>query len=56
MEVPNPIPEEQQRELFKSMLEERRQAKPNDRAEKKKIDEEKAILKKFIRAESIPKF
>ncbi|KAJ4832861.1 hypothetical protein Tsubulata_028621 [Turnera subulata] len=49
-----PIPEEQQRELFKWILEEKRKVKPKDREEKKRIDEEKAILKQFIRSESIP--
>lgn len=50
-----PIPEDQQRELFKWVLEEKRKVKPKDLEEKKRIDEEKAILKQFIRAESIPK-
>lgn len=49
-----PIPEDQQRELYKWMLEERRKVKPRDAEEKKSIDEEKAILKQFIRAKSIP--
>ncbi|KAI3455548.1 hypothetical protein Pfo_012211 [Paulownia fortunei] len=49
-----PIPEDQQRELFKWMLEEKRKVKPRDAEEKKRIDEEKAILKQFIRAKSIP--
>ncbi|ONK76592.1 uncharacterized protein A4U43_C03F29910 [Asparagus officinalis] len=49
-----PIPEHEQRELYKWVLEERRKVKPRDSAEKKKIDEEKALLKKFIRAESLP--
>ncbi|KAF5744807.1 protein STU1-like [Tripterygium wilfordii] len=49
-----PIPEDQQRELFKWMLEEKRKVKPKDPEEKKHIDEEKAILKQFIRAKSIP--
>lgn len=49
-----PIPEDQQRELYKWMLEERRKVKPRDAEEKKRIDEEKAILKQFIRAKSIP--
>ncbi|KAF7806720.1 putative transmembrane protein [Senna tora] len=50
-----PIPEEEQREIFKWMLEEKRKMKPKDPEEKKKIDEEKAILKQFLRKESIPK-
>ncbi|XP_030969008.1 uncharacterized protein LOC115989457 [Quercus lobata] len=49
-----PIPEDQQRELFKWMLEEKRKIKPKDPEEKKRIDEEKAILKQFIRAKPIP--
>ncbi|CAI9767154.1 unnamed protein product [Fraxinus pennsylvanica] len=49
-----PIPEDQQHELFKWMLEERRRMKPTDPEEKKRIDEEKALLKQFIRAKSIP--
>jgi hypothetical protein len=35
-------------------LEEKRKIKPKDREEKKQIDEEKAILKQFIRAKSNP--
>ncbi|XP_004235604.1 uncharacterized protein [Solanum lycopersicum] len=54
MIVREPIPENQQRELFKWMLEEKRRIKPKDQEEKKRIDEEKAILKHFIRAKSIP--
>ncbi|KAI4355519.1 hypothetical protein L6164_004283 [Bauhinia variegata] len=49
-----PIPESQQRELFKWILEEKRKLKPKDPEEKRRIDEEKAILKQFIRAKSIP--
>ncbi|KAJ4951340.1 hypothetical protein NE237_028172 [Protea cynaroides] len=49
-----PIPEDQQRELYKWMLEEKRKIKPKDQEEKKRIDEEKAILKQFIRSKSIP--
>ncbi|KAJ7955883.1 Beta-mannosyltransferase [Quillaja saponaria] len=56
MKVRDPIPEEQQRELFKWMLEEKRKIKTKDPVEKKKIDEEKAILKQFLRAESVPTF
>lgn len=52
--VLEPIPEQQQRELFKWMLEEKRKIKAKDPDEKKRIDEEKAILKQFIRAKSIP--
>ena len=50
----DPLPENQQRELFKWLLEEKRKVKPKDSEEKKRIDEEKAILKQFIRAKSIP--
>ncbi|CAO2824569.1 unnamed protein product [Amaranthus hypochondriacus] len=52
--VQEPIPEQQQRELFKWMLDEKRKIKTKDPEEKKRIDEEKAILKQFIRAKSIP--
>jgi len=51
-----PIPEELQREIFQWMLEEKRKLKPKDPVEKKQIDEEKAILKQFLRAKSIPNF
>ena len=54
MKLPEPIPESQQRELFKHILEEKRKVKPKDPEEKKRLDEEKAILKQFIRAKSIP--
>ncbi|XP_038898399.1 uncharacterized protein LOC120086050 [Benincasa hispida] len=54
VKVREPIPVDQQRELFKWILEEKRKIKPKDREEKKRIDEEKAILKQFIRAKSIP--
>ncbi|XP_059645631.1 uncharacterized protein LOC132287137 [Cornus florida] len=50
----DPIPENQQRELFKWLLEEKRKVKPKNPEEKKRIDEEKAIIKQFIRAKSIP--
>lgn len=49
-----PIPEDQQRELFKWILEEKRKIKPRDAKEKQKIDEEKALLKNLIRSKSIP--
>ncbi|KAJ6815982.1 WAS/WASL-interacting protein family member 3 [Iris pallida] len=49
-----PVPEHEQRELFKWILEEKRKVKPRDSLEKKKIDEEKALLKQVIRAKSIP--
>lgn len=51
-----PIPEDEQRELFKWILEEKRKIEPKDRKEKKQIDQEKAILKQFIRADKLPKF
>ncbi|KAL2338716.1 hypothetical protein Fmac_013162 [Flemingia macrophylla] len=56
VQIQAPIREEQQRELFKWMLEEKRKVKPKNPEEKKQIDEEKAILKHFLRAKSIPKF
>ncbi|KNA08131.1 hypothetical protein SOVF_165400 [Spinacia oleracea] len=52
--VRKPIPEQQQREVFKWMLEEKRKIKTKDPEEKKQIDEEKTILKQFLRAKSIP--
>ena len=54
VKVRQPIPEDQQRELFQWMLEEKRKIKPKDSQEKKQIDEDKAILKQFIRAKSVP--
>ncbi|CAI9262227.1 unnamed protein product [Lactuca saligna] len=49
-----PIPIDEQIELFKWILEEKRKVKTKDPQEKKRIDEEKAILKQFIRSKSIP--
>ncbi|KAK8465064.1 hypothetical protein PHAVU_010G139500 [Phaseolus vulgaris] len=49
-----PIPENQQRELLKWILEEKRKIKPKDAEEKQKIDEEKALIKNLIRSKSIP--
>ncbi|PON96136.1 WAS/WASL-interacting family protein [Trema orientale] len=49
-----PISENQQRELFKWILEEKRKVKTKDPEEKKRVDEEKDILKQFIRAKSVP--
>ncbi|XP_075491036.1 uncharacterized protein LOC142529393 [Primulina tabacum] len=49
-----PIAEDQQRELYKWLLEERRKIEPEDGEEEKRIEEEKAILKQFIRAKFIP--
>ena len=54
VKLQEPIPEDQQRELFKWMLEEKRKIKPKDPEDKKHIDEEKAILKQFIRVKPIP--
>ena len=50
-----PVPADQQREIFKWILEEKRKVKPQNRQEKKRTDEEKAILKEFIRSETVPK-
>ncbi|KAH1100751.1 hypothetical protein GLYMA_13G103700v4 [Glycine max] len=55
VKVQAPIPEEQC-EIFQWMLEEKRKLKPKNPLEKKQIDEDKAILKHFLRAKSIPKF
>ncbi|CAJ1950967.1 unnamed protein product [Sphenostylis stenocarpa] len=49
-----PIPENQQRELLKWILEEKRKVKPKDAEEKQKIDDEKALIKTLIRSKSIP--
>ncbi|XP_078439487.1 uncharacterized protein LOC144709738 [Wolffia australiana] len=49
-----PIAVSEQRELFKWILEEKRRVKPSSPAEKNKLNEEKALLKEFIRAESVP--
>ncbi|GAU27430.1 hypothetical protein TSUD_356660 [Trifolium subterraneum] len=49
-----PIPENQQRELFKWILEEKRKIKPKDAEEKRRIDEEKALLKNLLQSKSIP--
>ncbi|KAL2929976.1 Protein strawberry notch-like protein 1 [Bienertia sinuspersici] len=54
MKVHEPISEDEQRDLFKWILNEKRKAKPRNRDEKRRIDEEKSILKQFIRADSIP--
>ena len=54
VELWEPSPEDQQCKLFKWMLEEKRKVKPKDLEQKKSIDEEKAILKQFIRAKPIP--
>ncbi|KAL6615444.1 hypothetical protein ACP70R_037714 [Stipagrostis hirtigluma subsp. patula] len=50
-----PISEDEQRQLYKWMLEEKRKIKPRNAAEKSKINEEKALLKQFIQAESLPR-
>ena len=54
VKVHQPIPQDQQRELFKWILEERKKVKPKDYEAEKPINEEKAILEQFIHAESIP--
>ncbi|XP_015866204.2 uncharacterized protein LOC107403802 [Ziziphus jujuba] len=54
VKLQEPVSEDQQREIFKWILEEKRKVKPKNPEEKKRIDEEKAILKQFIRAKSIP--
>uniref|UniRef100_J3L1B4 Uncharacterized protein n=1 Tax=Oryza brachyantha TaxID=4533 RepID=J3L1B4_ORYBR len=50
-----PISEDEQRQIYKWMLEEKRKIKPHNAAEKNKINEEKSLLKEFIRAESLPR-
>ncbi|XP_076912848.1 uncharacterized protein LOC143571251 [Bidens hawaiensis] len=54
--VHQPILFDQQREIFKWILEEKRKIKPKNAEGKMKIDEEKAILKQSNRATSIPPF
>ncbi|KAG8051545.1 hypothetical protein GUJ93_ZPchr0001g31660 [Zizania palustris] len=49
-----PISEDEQRQVYKWMLEENRKIKPRNAAEKNKINEEKALLKELIRADSLP--
>lgn len=49
-----PIPPEEQLQLFKWILQEKRKVQTRDPVEKKKIDEEKALLKEMIRSGSIP--
>ncbi|KAK6273588.1 hypothetical protein POUND7_010671 [Theobroma cacao] len=53
--VLEPIPENQRCELFEWILEEKRKVKPKDPEERKRIDEEKAILKQFMRSKSMPR-
>ena len=45
-----PIPDDQQRELFKWILEEKRKIKPKDAEEKKRIDEEKEKRMKLLKS------
>uniref|UniRef100_A0ACD5VRC6 Uncharacterized protein n=1 Tax=Avena sativa TaxID=4498 RepID=A0ACD5VRC6_AVESA len=49
-----PLSQDEQRQVYKWMLEEKRKIKPQNAAEKTKINEEKALLKEIIRAESLP--
>lgn len=51
-----PISEDEQRQLFKWILEERRQIKAANPSEKSRIDEEKAILKQYITSKEIRNF
>eukprot|EP01018_Ginkgo_biloba_P012075 Gb_27195 [translate_table: standard] len=50
------ITEEEQRQLFKWMLEEKRKVKTTSPAERNRIDKEKTILKQFLRSKEIPTF
>nr|GEW65482.1 hypothetical protein CTI12_AA487340 [Tanacetum cinerariifolium] len=54
IKVQETIALDQQRKLFKGVLEEKRKLKPKGPKEKKRIDEEKAILKQLIRIKFIP--
>ncbi|KAM3413354.1 hypothetical protein ACQJBY_004500 [Aegilops geniculata] len=49
-----PIPEDEQRRVYKWMLEEKRKVRPRDAAEKKRLDDDKALLKQIIRADTLP--
>ncbi|WVZ69966.1 hypothetical protein U9M48_018678 [Paspalum notatum var. saurae] len=49
------LSDDEQRQVYKWMLEEKRKIKPRNAAEKNTINEEKALLKEFIKAESLPK-
>ncbi|KAM0831959.1 hypothetical protein ACQ4PT_065198 [Festuca glaucescens] len=50
-----PLSQDEQRQVYKWMLEEKRRTKPQTAAEKTKINEEKALLKEIIRAEYLPR-
>ncbi|CAM0881459.1 unnamed protein product [Alopecurus aequalis] len=50
-----PLSQDEQRQVYKWMLDEKRKIKPQNGAEKTKINEEKALLKEIIRAESLPR-
>lgn len=51
------ISDDEQRHLFKWILDEKRKAKTKDALEMKKLDEEKAILKHYISSKSaLPTF
>ncbi|CAM0953354.1 unnamed protein product [Alopecurus aequalis] len=50
-----PIPDDEQRRVYRWMLEEKRKVRPRDAAERKRLDDEKALLKEIIRAESLPR-
>jgi hypothetical protein len=50
-----PLSQDEQRQVYKWMLEEKRRTKPQNAAEKTKINEEKALLKEIIRAEYLPR-
>uniref|UniRef100_A0ACD5W153 Uncharacterized protein n=1 Tax=Avena sativa TaxID=4498 RepID=A0ACD5W153_AVESA len=50
-----PLSQDEQRQVYRWMLEEKRKIKPQNAAEKTKINEEKALLKEIIRAESLPR-
>ncbi|NP_001143903.1 hypothetical protein Zm00014a_004002 [Zea mays] len=50
-----PLSEDEQWNLYKWILEEERKIKPRNATEKKKIAEEKALLKEIIRDKSLPR-
>ena len=48
------ISEEEQRQVLKWVLEEKRKVKAPNKAEKKRIDEEKRMLKQYLRSSHLP--
>lgn len=53
MQIPPGLSRGQQQELFKWMLTEKRKAQPANAIEKAQLDQEKALLKQYIRGKKI---